>query len=215
MTGLGFHVPGPLLATAVPAAVLGAVITLLLGWHALRRLLKIPRFPRPLGMYVALSTLWVVLVTITLAAAGVILLLRDHRSVDGRTRLAEVRCQPVRTDHLQVELVSSPSEAPERHDLAGDACVIWVEQLEVRPGFAILGVRALSRIDRVGDAAVAAGNPESLSPRGFVARFLARRLTDLVVRRSEAVRVTIPADAQRRVVVVSSGVGPTLEHTSS
>ena len=42
-----------------------------------------------------------------------------------------------------------------------------------------------------------------------------RRLTDLVVRRTESVPVTVPVDAQTRQVVLSSpGAEPTLEPAS-
>jgi hypothetical protein len=211
MTELLGQVPAKLLFSALLAVVFGAVLTLLLGWHGIRRLAGIPRVPRPRMMYVALSTLWVVLAMTAFAAIGMIFLLRDHRGVDGRTQLAEVRCQAVGPDRLQVELLTSPSAAPERYDVEGDACIVWVNQTEVRPGFAMLGVRAVSRIDRVGQLARPNTNPEWLTPRASQGR----RLTDLVVRPTEAVPVTVPVDAQKRLIVVSTPGGPTLEQTST
>ena len=99
-------------------------------------------------MYVALSTLWLVLVATGLVAIATIFLLRDYQRVDGRTELAEVRCEAVGPDRL-------PNGDPHfafcgagaLRFLEGNACVVWVNQVELRPGFAILGVRAVSRID--------------------------------------------------------------------
>jgi hypothetical protein len=211
MTGLLDQVPAKLFCGALLAAVSGAALTLLLGWHGIRRMFGVPRVPRPRAMYLALSTLWVALVATSFAAIGMILLLRDHQRVDGRTALGEVRCVASGPDHLQMQLLTSLSAAPERYDLEGDACIVWVKQEELRPGLAVLGVRAISRIDRIGPLARPDANPEWLTPR----RFLGRRLRDLVVRRTEAVPVTVPLGAQKRLVVVSSPGGPTLEPTPS
>lgn len=201
MIGLPGQVPATLFWGGLLAALFVAVLTLVLGWHGIRRLAGIPRVPRPPAMYLALSALWVVLVTTSLAAIGTMLLLRDHRRVDGRTELAEVRCNAVRPGHLQIEVLTSRSAVPERYDLEGDACVVWVKQVELRPGVAILGVRSISRIDGVGPVARPSTNPEWLAP--------------LVVRRTEAVPVTVPLDAQKRLIVVSTSGAPTLEQTSS
>jgi hypothetical protein len=211
MTDIPTHLPAKLLFGAVFAVLFGAALTLILGWHGLRRLFGIPRIPRPPALYLVLSTLWVAFVAAACGSIGMILLLRDHQRVEGRTELAEVRCDASGPDHLQAQLLTSRSAAPERYDLQGDACVVWVRQVELRPGFAALGVRALSRIDRVGPLDRPNATPEWLTPR----RFLGRRLTDLVVRRTEAVPVTVPAGAQKRMVVVSSPGGPTLEPASS
>jgi len=209
MTELLRQVPAKLLCCAVLAVLFGAALTLLLGWHAIRRLAGIPRLPRPLETYVALSTTWLLLVATGLVAIGAIVLLRDHRRVDGRTELAEVRCQAVGPDRLRMEVRASPSAAPETYDLEGDACVVWVKQVELRPGLAILGVPAVSRIDGLGPLARPTANPEWLTPRPVAGR----RLLDLVVRRTESVPVTVPVDADRSQVVVlsSPGGGPTLE----
>jgi hypothetical protein len=211
MTGLPDEIPAKLLGGALLAVLFGAALTLLLCWHGLRRMFGIPRVPRPRAMYLFLSALWVALTATSLAAIGTIVLLRNHQRVDGRTELGEVRCDASGQDHLQMQLLTSPSAAPERYDLQGDACIVWVKQVELRPGVAVLGVRALSRIDRVGPLARPDANPEWLTPR----RFLGRRLSDLVVRRAEAVPVTVPPGARKRLVVVSSPGGPTLEQTSS
>jgi hypothetical protein len=115
--------------------------------------------------------------------------------------LREVRCEVLGPDHLQMQLFTPPAAAPERYDLEGDACVVQVRTVELRPGFALLGVRALSRVGRIGP----------LPPP----HFLRRRLTDLVVSRSESVPVMVPSGAQKRLVVVPSPSGPTLEQPSS
>jgi hypothetical protein len=211
MTELPTHLPSKLLFGAVFAVLFGGGLTLFLGWHWIRRLFGIPRIPRPRVLYLFLSALWVAFAATAFASIGMIVLLRDHQRVDGRTELGEIRCHASGPDRLQAELLTSPAAAPEQYDLAGDACVIWVKQVELRPGFAALGVRALSRIDRVGPLARPDANPGWLTPR----RFLGRRLADLVVRRTEAIPVTVPAGAQGRLVVISARGGPTLEPTSS
>jgi hypothetical protein len=205
MTELPTHLPSKLLFGAVFAVLFGGGLTLFLGWHWIRRLFGIPRIPRPRALYLVLSALWVAFAATACAAIGMIVLLRDHQQVDGRTELGEIRCNASGPARLQAQLLTSPSAAPEQYDLAGDACVVWVKQVQLRPGFAALGLRGLSRIDRIGPLARPAAHPE----------WLGRRLTDLVVRRTEAVPVTVPAGAQKRLVVVSSPGGPTLEPTSS
>ena len=203
--------PAKLICGALLASLFGAGLTLILGWHGLRRLFGIPRIPRPRALYLVLSTLWVALATTALASIGMIVLLRDHQRVEGRTDLGEVRCDAFEADHLQAQLLTSSSAAPERYDLQGHACVVWIKQVELRPGLAVLGMRGVSRIDRIGPLARPDANPEWLTPR----RFWGRRLTDLVVRRTQAVPVTVPAGGQKRLVVVSSPGGPTLDPTSS
>jgi len=208
MTELLRQVPAKLLCCAVLAVLFSAALTLLLGWHAIRRLAGIPRVPRPPETYVALSTTWLLLVATGLVAIGAIVLLRDHRRVDGRTELAEVRCRAAGPDRVRMEVRASPSAAPESYDLEGNACVVWVKQVELRPGLAILGVPAVSRIDGIGPVPRPNANPEWLTPRPVPGR----RLLDLVVRRTESVPVTVPVDAERSQVVLSSlGGGPTLK----
>ena len=201
MTGIVNHVPLKLVCIAVVGLFAAAVLTLMFGWHGLRRLFDVPRVPRPCGMYLALAALWIGLVGIGSMAVGTIMLLRDHQRVDARTQLAEVRCEVAGADHVRVELRTSSAVDPEQYDFPGDACLVRVQQVELRSGLAILGIRALSRIDGVGPIHRPAASLD----------WKARRFVDLVTRRNEVVSVAVPLDAQLRSVQVSPATGPTLD----
>jgi hypothetical protein len=202
MTAILSQVPVKLVCSALLGLAAVAFLTVLLGWHALRRLLDVPRVPRPGAMYLVLGALWIGVVAIGAASVATILLLRDHRRIDAPTTLGDVRCEAIGSDHVRVELRTSPTAAPQRYDVAGDAaaCTVWVRQVELRSGLGLLGVRVLSRIEGVG--------PTRLPAAGEGNRFI-----DLVARRSEAFPVTVPLDAQLHSVLVSSLSGPVLTNS--
>jgi hypothetical protein len=212
MTGWTAQVPGSLLCGALVGVALAAGLTLLLGWHGMRRLFGVPRVPRPRAMYVVLGGFWLALVVGCSAALATIALLRDYRRVDGPTQLAEVSCAPVGQDRAQLQLRPAAPAAPERYDVEdvrGDACIVWVNLVELRAGLGRLGVHALSRVESVGLTARPAANPGWLTPhprrtRGFV---------DLVVRKAETIPIAVPRDAGARRVLVSSQSGPTLQQS--
>jgi hypothetical protein len=210
MTGWLAQVPGKLLFVALVGVALTAALTLLLAWHALRRLFGVPRVTRPPAMYVALTGFWLALVAGCSVAIATIALLRDYRRIDQPTELAEVRCAPVGQDRVQMELRPSPLAAPERYEVEGDACVVWVNRVELRPGLGRLGLHALSRIERVGQVARPSANPAWLSPRPQ----RAHRLVNLLVRSADTVPVAVPRDAGARVVLVSSPTGPVIRPSS-
>jgi hypothetical protein len=199
MTGIFSQVPLKLFCVALFGLATVAFLTVLLGWHGLRRLLDVPRVPRPRAMYLALVALWIAVVTIGATSVATIVLLRDHRRIDAPTTLGDVRCEAIGSDHVRVELRTSLAAAPERYEGPGDAaaCTVWVRQVELRSGLGVLGVRVLSRIESVG-------------PRRLPAAVDGHRFIDLVARRTEAVPVAVPLDAQVHSVLVSSLSGPVL-----
>jgi hypothetical protein len=199
MTTILSQVPLKLLCAALFGLAAIAFLTLLLGWHALRRMLDVPRVPRPGAMYLALGTLWIGVVALGATSVATIGLLRDHRRIDAPTTLGDVRCEPAGPDHVRVELRTSAAAAPERYELPGDAtaCTVWVRQVELRTGLGMLGVRVLSRIERVGPVLL----PAAVQGHRFI---------DLVARRTEALPVAVPLDAQMHSVLVSSLTGPVL-----
>jgi hypothetical protein len=199
MTGILSHVPLKLLCVALVGLAAVAFLTVVLGWHALRRLFDVPRVPKPSAMYLALGALWIGVVIIGAASLATIAMLRDHRPVDAPTTLADVRCEPVGPDRVRLELRTSPAAAPETYEVPGDAnaCTVWVRQVVLRPGLGLLGVRVLSRIEGVG-------------PVRFPAAAYGYRFIDLVARRTEALPVAVPPDAQLHSVLVSSLSGPVL-----
>ena len=208
MTGLLAQVPNKLLGGAIFGVVLLAVLTVVLAWHGLRRLFDMPRVPKPRAMYVVLGGSWLALVAVCSAAIGAIALLRDYRQVDRPTQLAEVRCVVADLDRLELELRPPSSATTERYDMAnGDNCIVWVKQIELRPGIGGLGLRALSRVEGVGPVVRPAANPSWLTPQPQ----RARRLVDLFVRHTTTVPVSVPLDQRARLVLVSSPAGPTLQ----
>src|SRR5262245_14012602 len=206
MTGWLAQVPGTLLAAVVIGGVLAVALTALLAWHAARRVFDIPRVPKPPAMYVALGGSWAALVAGFAAGLATIVLLRDYRRVDRPTELAEVRCAPAGHNRVQMELRPGPLAPTERYDVEGDTCVVWVNQVELRPGLGALGVRALSRVEGVGTFARPAVNPTWLTPRAPQGRVM-----NLLVRRAERVPLAVPASAGSRVVLVSSPGGPAIQ----
>ena len=207
MAGLLAQVPNKLLGGAIVGVALLAGLTLLLAWHGLRRVFDLPRVPKPRAMYVVLAGSWLALVTVCSAAIGAIALLRDYRHVDRPTQLAEVRCAAAGLDRLELELRPPSSATPERYDVPGDACIVWVKQVELRPGLEHLGLRALSRVEGVGPVVRPSANPDWLTPQPQ----RARRLVDLFVRHTTTVPISVPQDLHVRLVLVSSPTGPTLQ----
>ena len=207
MTGLLAQVPNKLLGGAIVGVALLAVLTVVLAWHGLRRVFDLPRVPKPRAMYVVLGGSWLALVMVCSAAIGAIALLRDYRHVDRPTQLAEVRCAVADLDRLELELRPPSSATPERYGVAGDTCIVWVKQVELRPGLGGLGLRALSRVEGVGPVVRPAANPGWLTPQPQ----RARRLLDLFVRHTTTVPVSVPLDPRARLVLVSSPTGPTLQ----
>jgi hypothetical protein len=200
-----------LLAGALTATALMMFLSCLLAWHALRRVLDIPRLPRPRGMYWALGLAWGALAVASTATAVAALLLRDHQRLDGRTEVGELRCEPTVNGRARVELrtAGSPLSAmPLRYDVDGQTCVVSVKEVELRPALRALGLGALARIDAVGSAAIPTTNPSWLTP----APAGRAGLLGLVVQRTHAVQIAVPADPKQRFVVVAApGEDPSLQ----
>ena len=204
MTGWFAQVPGTLLCGALVVMAMAAAMTVMLAWHGLRRVFGVPRVPRPRAMYVVLGGFWLALVAACSAAVATIALLRDYRPVDRATALADVRCAPLGLDRAEAELRPAPPAAPERYQVEGDACIVWVNQVELRPGLGRLGVRTLSRVEGVGPIPRPGTNPDWLTPRPDGPR----GLVNLIVRKTETVPVSVPLDARARQTIVASPSGP-------
>ena len=206
MIALFSHAPLRLVIGAIVGAALAAMLAAQLGWHALRRLFGVPRVPRARATYVLMAALWGGLAVACGATVVLALILRDHQPVDGGHALVELRCQAIAPGHLRVELTAPPSPTPEHYDLGGDACVVSLVEVELRPGLRILGLRELARVDAVGSLARPRANADWLTPRPEPRG----RLLDLLVRRTQNFSVVVPADAQQRFLVVTSLGGPGL-----
>jgi len=85
---------------------------------------------------------------------------------------------------------------------------VSVKEVELRPALRALGVGTLARIDAVGVAAIPTTNPPWLTP-GAAAR---GGLLGLVIQRTHAVQIAVPADPKQRFVVVAApGEEPSLQ----
>jgi hypothetical protein len=210
MSALATQVPAPLLGGAAVVVILTAFLTIVLGWHAARRIWDVPRVPRPAALYVVLGALWLGFGLGCAAIAFGIVLLRDHALADGRTPLAEVRCAKLSPARVRVELVAPNTAAVERYELDGDACSLQVRKLGLRAPWRILGLDPLLRIERVGHESRPLANPAWLTPRepGGAG------LVNVLVQESRAVPIVIPPDQPGRQRLVSTADGePKLETT--
>ncbi|HEX3697893.1 MAG TPA: hypothetical protein VH374_21145 [Polyangia bacterium] len=206
---------------------LALLLAAVLGWHALRRLFGVPRVPRPPATYVALVILWAATVAVSGASVAVALLLRDHQAVDGRARLAELRCQAVAPGRVQMELTTpSPHPAgqpagPERYEIQGDACVVSVVLVDLRSGLQILGPTQLSRIEVVGSqtGALAGTGAGAVRRRrvnpGWLTPGTSQQMApiNLLVNDTRQISLSVPADGEPFYLVASPN-GPALEKPS-
>jgi hypothetical protein len=205
------QIPAGLLAAVLVATALLVFLSGLLGWHWIRRVLDVPRVPRPRGMYWALAVTWSLLAIAVSATAMAVLLLRDHHRVDGRTQIGELRCEPALNGHVRAEIRTpriSSTATPEGYDLEGDTCVVAVKEIDLRPGLKVLGLGAMARLDAVGKLARPTTNPRWLTP----AAMSRPSLLGLVVQHTRAVPLVIRADAKQRFVVFAApGQAPELQ----
>jgi hypothetical protein len=192
------HVPGQLIGGGLVVIVLTVLSSAVIVWHGLRRIFDVPRVPRPPAVYGLLAVAWGLLATACVAIVVSALLLRDHQPLTGRTEIGEVRCETTQPGYVRAELTAAtpPGRGSERYDIAGDACVVSVQEVELRPGLKTLGLQALARVDGVGSVARPAAKP------GW--------LTALVVRSTRAVPIVVPADSKRFVLVAVPGHDVTL-----
>ncbi|HEY2901562.1 MAG TPA: hypothetical protein VGL59_13355 [Polyangia bacterium] len=221
------HAPARLTIGALIGGSLALMLAAVLGWHALRRLFSVPRVPRPPATYVALVILWAAMVAVSGASVAVALLLRDHQAVDGRTRLAELRCQAVAPGRVQMELTTpSPHPTdqptgPERYEIQGDACVVSVVLVDLRSGLQILGPTRLSRIEVIGSQAGAPAETIARTigrPRvnpGWLTPHASERMVpiNLLVNDTRQTSLSVPADGEPFYLVASPS-GPALEKAS-
>ena len=212
------HTPSRLIAGALAGAALALLLAVVLGWHALRRLFNVPRVPRPPAMYVVLVALWTAVAALSGAAVAMALLLRDHRATDVRARLAEVHCQTLGPDRVQVELKAAPALAgvadPERYEVPGDSCVVSVVLVDLRPGLHILGPTRLLRFSGVGSQASTRERP-SLNPDWLTPRAPGRLLpVNLLVQDARTVSLPVPAGGERFYLLALPD-GPVLEKAAT
>jgi hypothetical protein len=165
----------------------------------------------PLGAvtYILLTALCGAALTVGGAAYATNRLLRDHARLEGRVRLAELRCEKAAPGHVRITFApAAPStDAPERIDSTGSACLVSADLVRLRALPSRLGVSALVRVTRVGQAERPSRNPEWLSTASSAPPF---PLT-LMIRDAQTTSVAAAPDARAVYQVVASPEGLVLE----
>jgi hypothetical protein len=208
VTGPAHDSPYLLIAVGGVAGLAGLILFLWLASAALKRLFDRPRVPLGRATYVILTALCGGLLTLGGVAYGIGRLLRDHARLEGRVRLAELRCEKGAPGHVRITF--SPANttlAPERIESIGSTCLGSADLVRMRALPSRLGVSALVRVTRVGEANRPVLNPEWLRPGSPTAPWP----MGLVVRDSHAASVAAAPDARAVYQLVASPEGLTLE----
>jgi hypothetical protein len=204
--------PYLLIAVGGAAGLAGLVLFLWLAWRALRRMVNSPRVPLGAATYVILTALCGGLLTVGGAAYGISRLLRDHARLDGRVRLAELRCEKTAPGRVRITFAPWGTSAPspdrsEQIESNGSDCRVSADLVRLRALPSRLGVSALVRVSRVGESTVPAQNPEWLQPGHAVPAWPLA----LVVRDSQTSSVAALPDARAVYHLVASPDGLVLE----
>jgi hypothetical protein len=203
MTVLFHQAPARLIVGVIVVAGFFVLLSASLGWHALLRARGTPRVPLARTTYVLAAVVWAALIAALGMAVVIVFLLRDNRAIDGRTPLAELRCETVSPGHLRAELTTRTSRAPEQYDLRGESCAVSVLEVNLRPSLRIFGVRELSRVEGMGPLERPRANPDWLTPHPSGQR----RLLNLVVQGAHRTWVAVPPSREKRTLVASPNGG--------
>ena len=167
MSGSLHEIPFALKSVGFVAGVLGIVLFLWLGWHALRRVLDSPRVPLSGATYFVLGVLCLALLVVAAVPLGVAQVLRQHARVNGdRTQVGEVRCTKAGAGKVRITFVRAGGgdSPPEQVESTGPSCRLSAEVVTLRGLPARLGLGTLVRITRMGEAARPSDVPAWLLP---------------------------------------------------
>lgn len=170
------NIPARMLFAAIILTSLAVLLTIVLTRLGLRRLLNVPRIPRPPAMFVVLGALWVGAVIGTAATVATAMMLRDHVRVAGPTRLADVRCEQVGPGRTRLVVRLPATGSTEAYDGEGNVCSVAVRQVTLRAPLRALDVPAVARLERVGAAQRDGSGPNWLDPGTWSGRSLFRAL---------------------------------------
>jgi hypothetical protein len=156
------HAPGSLVVFGITCTAVGVLVLVVLGWHAARRLLDVPRVPRGAGSY----ALWVVACA-ALLGAGIVSLciaasLDDWPSAPGPAPLAEVRCQRLSPSTARLSFVplsASGGRGPEEVETV-ESCSLALQRLRFSSSLARFGLVERQRLARVGSRLRPLDTPE-------------------------------------------------------
>jgi hypothetical protein len=147
--------PTWMVVLAITSISLGAVLLVLLGWHAVRRLMDVPRVPRARAVYALLVTVCTLSIGAGVTALALASALADWQTQVGPSAVAEVHCR--RTGPTRVELSFVPigpngqRGAEETQPIEALPCAVAVERLHFHQALARLGLIERMRLARVGD----------------------------------------------------------------
>jgi hypothetical protein len=187
----------------------GLGLFLWLASRGLARLFDRPRVPLGAATYIILVGLCGGLLTVGGAAYGIARLLRDHARLEGRVRLAELRCEKSSPGHVRITFApTNPgSSAPERIDSVGSSCLVSADLVRLRALPSRLGVKTLVRVTRVGEAERPSQNPVWLSTASTAPQWP----MSLMIRDAQTTSVAATPDARAVYQVVASPEGLVLE----
>jgi hypothetical protein len=190
------------------AGLVGLVLFLWLALRGLARLFDRPRVPLGPATYIILVALCGGMLTVGGAAYGIARLLRDHARLEGRVRLAELRCEKAGPGHVRITFAPSNSgTSPERIDSVGSACLVSADLVRLRSWPSRLGVSALVRVTKVGEAERPSQNPVWLSTASTAPQWP----MSLMIRDAQTTSVAAAPDARAVYQVVASPDGLVLE----
>jgi hypothetical protein len=192
-------------AAGIGAGVLGAGLLLWLLFHAGRSLVDQPRVPRSRATYGFYTMLCVVLLAGAGVSFGLQRLMRDHARLDGKTRMAEVRCE--RAGAGKVRLTYAAANAPAARasvESAGSSCELAADLVTMRSFMRRLGMGNLVRVTRLGGEARPPENPGWLTPDVRSPSALPLRL---LVHDAREATVSLPPDDKAVFHLVASPEG--------
>jgi hypothetical protein len=157
------HAPAALVVFGITCTALAGVVILILIWHAVRRVLDIPRVPRGPGSYVVMVVATAGLLALGLGAFLVAAGLEDWPA-PGRAPLAEVRCHklpPTGARLSFVPLAADGARSPEEVESVSSpsGCVLGFQRLRFAAPLARFGLTERVRLSRVGSRVRPAGTP--------------------------------------------------------
>jgi hypothetical protein len=192
VTSAAHDSPYLLILVGGAAGLAGLILFLWLAGRALRWLFDRPRVPLGAATYVIATAVCGALLTVGGVSYGISRLLRDHARLDGRVHLAELRCEQAAPGRVRITFSPvDPGLQPEHFDIVGSSCLVSADLVRMRALPSRLGVPALVRVTRVGQASRPTHNPEWLRPGSPSAPWA----MGLVVRDAQAASVAAPPDA--------------------
>jgi hypothetical protein len=208
------EIPFVLLAAGIVAGLVGGGLLVWLLWHAGRGLVDRPRVPRSRATYGFYTLLCLVLLAGASVTLGLGRLLRDHARLDGKTPVAEVRCERTSAGKVRItysETKSSTSSAPAPIEASGPSCELTADLVTMRSLLGRLGMGTLVRVTRVGREPRPPQNPAWLVPDAAVPAGLPLAL---VVRDSRVTTVTVQPDDKAVFHLVATPDGLALEKST-